>query len=122
MNKQITVKHCLSIFLFCGESILSHVEKYYTVITCLKGLLSWSSCLGILLDEVPLVSKVFFGMKSEFISHNYCRWFPFLMTRACCEACSNLKAAFLVAVVSSLKSRCCACSRNFKLFCNSLQS
>uniref|UniRef100_A0A0E0EXK0 Major facilitator superfamily (MFS) profile domain-containing protein n=1 Tax=Oryza meridionalis TaxID=40149 RepID=A0A0E0EXK0_9ORYZ len=26
-------------------------------------------------------------------------WFPFLMTRACCEACANLKAAFLVAVV-----------------------
>jgi solute carrier family 45 protein 1/2/4 len=55
-------------------------------------------------------------------SGNWHKWFPFLMTRACCEACSNLKAAFLVAVVSSLKSRCCACSRNFKLFCNSLQS
>uniref|UniRef100_A0A2P2JUI7 Sucrose transport protein SUC3 isoform X3 n=1 Tax=Rhizophora mucronata TaxID=61149 RepID=A0A2P2JUI7_RHIMU len=30
------------------------------------------------------------------------RWFPFLMSRACCEACGNLKAAFLVAVVSYL--------------------
>ncbi|KAJ8773714.1 hypothetical protein K2173_006364 [Erythroxylum novogranatense] len=27
------------------------------------------------------------------------RWFPFLMSRACCEACGNLKAAFIVAVV-----------------------
>ncbi|KAF4375256.1 hypothetical protein F8388_001013 [Cannabis sativa] len=27
------------------------------------------------------------------------KWFPFLLTRACCEACGNLKAAFLVAVV-----------------------
>ncbi|KAI3812050.1 hypothetical protein L1987_16753 [Smallanthus sonchifolius] len=27
-------------------------------------------------------------------------WFPFLTSRACCEACGNLKAAFLVAVVS----------------------
>lgn len=27
------------------------------------------------------------------------RWFPFLTTRACCEACGNLKAAFLIAVV-----------------------
>ncbi|XP_014509699.1 sucrose transport protein SUC3 isoform X1 [Vigna radiata var. radiata] len=27
------------------------------------------------------------------------KWFPFLTTRACCEACGNLKAAFLVAVV-----------------------
>ncbi|XP_010256864.1 PREDICTED: sucrose transport protein SUC3 isoform X2 [Nelumbo nucifera] len=26
-------------------------------------------------------------------------WLPFLTTRACCEACGNLKAAFLVAVV-----------------------
>jgi solute carrier family 45, member 1/2/4 len=26
-------------------------------------------------------------------------WFPFLQTRACCEACANLKAAFLVSVV-----------------------
>ncbi|EPS58915.1 hypothetical protein M569_15897, partial [Genlisea aurea] len=26
------------------------------------------------------------------------RWFPFLTSRACCEACGNLKAAFLVAV------------------------
>ncbi|KAJ0825693.1 putative MFS transporter superfamily [Helianthus annuus] len=26
-------------------------------------------------------------------------WFPFLTSRACCEACGNLKAAFLVAVV-----------------------
>ncbi|MCI31368.1 sucrose transport protein SUC3, partial [Trifolium medium] len=26
-------------------------------------------------------------------------WFPFLTNRACCEACGNLKAAFLVAVV-----------------------
>ncbi|XP_024993767.1 sucrose transport protein SUC3-like isoform X2 [Cynara cardunculus var. scolymus] len=27
------------------------------------------------------------------------RWFPFLTNRACCEACGNLKAAFLVAVL-----------------------
>ncbi|XP_058766449.1 sucrose transport protein SUC3-like isoform X1 [Vicia villosa] len=27
------------------------------------------------------------------------KWFPFLTTNACCEACGNLKAAFLVAVV-----------------------
>lgn len=27
------------------------------------------------------------------------QWFPFLTSRACCEACGNLKAAFLVAVV-----------------------
>ncbi|XP_054824556.1 sucrose transport protein SUC3 [Prosopis cineraria] len=27
------------------------------------------------------------------------KWFPFLMSRACCEACGNLKAAFLIAVV-----------------------
>ncbi|PON40204.1 Sucrose/H+ symporter [Parasponia andersonii] len=27
------------------------------------------------------------------------KWFPFLLTKACCEACGNLKAAFLVAVV-----------------------
>lgn len=26
-------------------------------------------------------------------------WFPFLTSRACCEACGNLKAAFLIAVV-----------------------
>ncbi|KAM0858565.1 hypothetical protein ACQ4PT_047757 [Festuca glaucescens] len=26
-------------------------------------------------------------------------WFPALQTRACCEACANLKAAFLVAVI-----------------------
>jgi solute carrier family 45 protein 1/2/4 len=32
-------------------------------------------------------------------SGNWHSWFPFLMTRACCEACANLKAAFLVAVV-----------------------
>lgn len=32
-------------------------------------------------------------------SGNWHRWFPFLMSRACCEACGNLKAAFLVAVV-----------------------
>ncbi|XXG87609.1 hypothetical protein AAC387_Pa11g2255 [Persea americana] len=31
-------------------------------------------------------------------SGNWHRWFPFLTTRACCEACGNLKAAFLVAV------------------------
>ncbi|KAF1873785.1 hypothetical protein Lal_00029490 [Lupinus albus] len=27
------------------------------------------------------------------------KWFPFLTSRACCESCGNLKAAFLVAVV-----------------------
>ncbi|KAL9253331.1 Sucrose transport protein SUC3-like protein [Drosera capensis] len=32
-------------------------------------------------------------------SGNWHRWFPFLTTQACCEACGNLKAAFLVAVV-----------------------
>ncbi|WOH16451.1 hypothetical protein DCAR_0936004 [Daucus carota subsp. sativus] len=32
-------------------------------------------------------------------SGDWHRWFPFLMSRACCEACGNLKAAFLVAVV-----------------------
>ncbi|KAL6883592.1 hypothetical protein ACP4OV_011006 [Aristida adscensionis] len=29
-------------------------------------------------------------------------WFPFLQTKACCEACANLKAAFLVSVVRTL--------------------
>ena len=28
------------------------------------------------------------------------RWFPFLTSTACCAACGNLKAAFLLAVVS----------------------
>ncbi|KAH9616762.1 hypothetical protein KSS87_008591 [Heliosperma pusillum] len=32
-------------------------------------------------------------------SGNWHKWFPFLINRACCEACGNLKAAFLVAVV-----------------------
>ncbi|XP_072977916.1 sucrose transport protein SUT4 isoform X1 [Typha angustifolia] len=32
-------------------------------------------------------------------SGNWHRWFPFLTTKACCEVCGNLKAAFLVAVV-----------------------
>ncbi|XP_052625263.1 sucrose transport protein SUC3 isoform X2 [Lactuca sativa] len=32
-------------------------------------------------------------------SGNWHRWFPFLTNRACCEACGNLKAAFLVAVI-----------------------
>ncbi|KAI7993832.1 Sucrose transport protein SUC3 [Camellia lanceoleosa] len=32
-------------------------------------------------------------------SGNWNRWFPFLKSRACCDACGNLKAAFLVAVV-----------------------
>ncbi|XP_012067601.1 sucrose transport protein SUC3 isoform X2 [Jatropha curcas] len=32
-------------------------------------------------------------------SGSWNRWFPFLMSKACCEACGNLKAAFLVAVV-----------------------
>ncbi|XP_058084063.1 sucrose transport protein SUC3 isoform X2 [Magnolia sinica] len=32
-------------------------------------------------------------------SGSWHRWFPFLKTKACCEACGNLKAAFLVAVV-----------------------
>ncbi|PPD73292.1 hypothetical protein GOBAR_DD29784 [Gossypium barbadense] len=31
-------------------------------------------------------------------SGSWHRWFPFLESRACCEACANLKAAFLVAV------------------------
>ncbi|PKU63186.1 Sucrose transport protein SUT1 [Dendrobium catenatum] len=31
-------------------------------------------------------------------------WFPFLSNRACCEACANLKGAFLVAVVFLLLS------------------
>ncbi|XP_073050146.1 sucrose transport protein SUC3-like [Primulina eburnea] len=32
-------------------------------------------------------------------SGSWHRWFPFLTSRACCEPCANLKAAFLVAVV-----------------------
>ncbi|KAI3433063.1 uncharacterized protein J3R85_007256 [Psidium guajava] len=32
-------------------------------------------------------------------SGNWHRWFPFLTSTACCEACGNLKAAFLAAVV-----------------------
>ncbi|XP_073300371.1 sucrose transport protein SUC3-like [Primulina huaijiensis] len=32
-------------------------------------------------------------------SGSWHRWFPFLTSRACCEPCGNLKAAFLVAVV-----------------------
>lgn len=32
-------------------------------------------------------------------SGSWHRWFPFLTSRACCAACGNLKAAFLVAVV-----------------------
>nr|KAJ0226162.1 hypothetical protein LSAT_V11C100044530 [Lactuca sativa] len=33
-------------------------------------------------------------------SGNWHRWFPFLKSIAWCEACGNLKASFLVAVVS----------------------
>ncbi|XP_066323085.1 sucrose transport protein SUT4-like isoform X2 [Miscanthus floridulus] len=33
-------------------------------------------------------------------SGDWHKWFPFLTTRACCEACGNLKAAFLIAVLS----------------------
>ncbi|GAA0173324.1 hypothetical protein Leryth_002241 [Lithospermum erythrorhizon] len=32
-------------------------------------------------------------------SGSWHRWFPFLMSRACCEPCGNLKAAFLIAVL-----------------------
>lgn len=32
-------------------------------------------------------------------SGSWHRWFPFLTSRACCEPCGNLKAAFLIAVV-----------------------
>ncbi|KAL5724966.1 sugar transporter [Ranunculus cassubicifolius] len=32
-------------------------------------------------------------------SGKWLKWFPFLRTKACCEACGNLKGAFLVAVV-----------------------
>ncbi|KAG0470121.1 hypothetical protein HPP92_016216 [Vanilla planifolia] len=32
-------------------------------------------------------------------SGNWHKWFPFLLTNSCCEACANLKGAFLVAVV-----------------------
>ncbi|KAK9935177.1 hypothetical protein M0R45_022289 [Rubus argutus] len=32
-------------------------------------------------------------------SGNWHSWFPFLLSKACCEACGNLKAAFLIAVV-----------------------
>nr|CAB3501876.1 unnamed protein product [Digitaria exilis] len=32
-------------------------------------------------------------------TNNWHKWFPFLKTKACCEACANLKGAFLVAVV-----------------------
>ncbi|KAG6521059.1 hypothetical protein ZIOFF_018125 [Zingiber officinale] len=32
-------------------------------------------------------------------SGSWHKWFPFLVTNACCEACANLKGAFLVAVV-----------------------
>ncbi|KAL5653412.1 hypothetical protein ACJX0J_038870, partial [Zea mays] len=32
-------------------------------------------------------------------TNNWHKWFPFLKTSACCEACANLKGAFLVAVV-----------------------
>ncbi|CAD6202298.1 unnamed protein product [Miscanthus lutarioriparius] len=32
-------------------------------------------------------------------TNNWHKWFPFLKTNACCEACANLKGAFLVAVV-----------------------
>ncbi|KAF2937526.1 hypothetical protein DAI22_03g056000 [Oryza sativa Japonica Group] len=32
-------------------------------------------------------------------TNNWHKWFPFLKTRACCEACANLKGAFLVAVI-----------------------
>lgn len=40
-----------------------------------------------------------FAADYYFTLSHLCRWFPFLTTRACCEACGNLKAAFLVAVV-----------------------
>ncbi|XP_072980669.1 sucrose transport protein SUT1-like [Typha angustifolia] len=32
-------------------------------------------------------------------SGDWHKWFPFLETKACCEACANLKGAFLIAVI-----------------------
>ena len=58
--------------------------------------------------EFSLVNKSFCSVQKLSLAAfcYFCRWFPFLTTRACCEACGNLKAAFLVAVVS------------FQWFCN----
>ncbi|KAL6562538.1 sugar transporter [Orobanche gracilis] len=39
------------------------------------------------------------GFSSGASGNWHSRWFPFLTSRACCEPCANLKAAFLVAVV-----------------------
>ncbi|XVE85899.1 hypothetical protein DITRI_Ditri17bG0128500 [Diplodiscus trichospermus] len=46
-------------------------------------------------------------------SGSWHRWFPFLKSRACCEACANLKAAFLVAVVQKIVWHLC---RSFSYF------
>lgn len=43
------------------------------------------------------------------------RWFPFLLSRACCEACGNLKAAFLIAVVSYQYAQKCTYLRSHLL-------
>jgi len=58
--------------------------------------------------EFSLVNKSFCSVQKLSLAAfcYFCRWFPILTTRACCEACGNLKAAFLVAVVS------------FQWFCN----
>ncbi|CAH1450376.1 unnamed protein product [Lactuca virosa] len=37
-------------------------------------------------------------------SGNWHKWFPFFKSRACCEACGNLKATFLVAATGSESS------------------
>lgn len=44
------------------------------------------------------------GVCYKYVSHGISlssdKWFPFLGSKACCEGCANLEAAFLVVVVS----------------------
>lgn len=47
-----------------------------------------------------LFGYVDFMLKDIVSGSKKCRLFPFVVTQACCNACGNLKAAFLIAVVS----------------------
>ncbi|KAL3578232.1 hypothetical protein D5086_019736 [Populus alba] len=91
------------------------VQVWHTVMTILSFLITavWKGPARALLadlsgpDQHNISNAVFCSWMavgnilgfSAGASGSWSRWFPFLMNRACCEACGNLKAAFLVAVV-----------------------
>ncbi|KAG6482749.1 hypothetical protein ZIOFF_059387 [Zingiber officinale] len=90
------IDHAFSSFIWLCGPVTGFIGPARALLADLSGPDQCNSANAIFCSWMAFGNILGFSAGASGLWH---KWFPFLTTKACCEVCGNLKAAFLVAVV-----------------------